>query len=113
MCDGSRVKAQGLLRVAKIVDRGQQSRARDSSVLVESAIREWITLVGQNFSPHDRSRLHGRINLKIVPALGMLPLADKRQRILISSIGISRYKEVHRLRCAKSMPSLDGSSARP
>ena len=71
---GSKRKAD--FELQKLLSEAQQSRARDSSVLVESAIREWITLVSQNLSPTTVRGYMGWIDLKIVPALGMLPLAD-------------------------------------
>ena len=71
---GSKRKAD--FELQKLLSEAQQSRARDSSVLVESAIREWITLVSQNLSPTTVRGYMGWIDLKIIPALGMLPLAD-------------------------------------
>ncbi|SHF07071.1 Phage integrase, N-terminal SAM-like domain [Ferrithrix thermotolerans DSM 19514] len=71
---GTKRKAD--FELQKLLSEAQQSRARDSSVLVESAIREWITLVSQNLSPTTVRGYMGWIDLKIVPALGMLPLAD-------------------------------------
>ena len=71
---GSKRRAD--FELQKLLSEAQQSRARDSSVLVESAIREWITLVSQNLSPTTVRGYMGWIDLKIVPALGMLPLAE-------------------------------------
>ncbi|MGC9156139.1 MAG: phage integrase central domain-containing protein [Ferrimicrobium sp.] len=43
---------------------------------MESVIREWITLVSRNLSPTTVRGYMGWIDRKIVPALGILPLAD-------------------------------------
>ena len=71
---GSKRRAD--FELQKLLSEAQHSRARDSSVLVESAIREWITLVSQNLSPTTVRGYMGWIDLKIVPALGMLALAE-------------------------------------
>ena len=71
---GSKRKAD--FELEKLLSEAQHSRARDSSVLVESAIRESITLVSQNLSPTTVRGYMGWIDLKIVPALGMLALAE-------------------------------------
>ncbi len=60
----------------KLLREAQQSRARNSRVLVESVTRKWITLVSRNLSPTTVRGYMGWIDRKIVPALGMLPLAD-------------------------------------
>ncbi len=69
-------KRRAGFELERLLSEAQQSRARDSSVLVESAIRESITLVSQNLSPTTVRGYMGWIDLKIVPALGMLPLAE-------------------------------------
>ncbi|WP_276961143.1 hypothetical protein [Ferrimicrobium acidiphilum] len=99
---GSKRKAD--FELEKLLSEAQHSRARDSSVLVESAIRESITLVSQNLSPTTVRGYMGWIDLKIVPALGMLPLAEVtaahldrlyRDRTVLQSgyeVGVGRVK---------------------
>ncbi|WP_276940672.1 hypothetical protein [Ferrimicrobium acidiphilum] len=99
---GSKRKAD--FELEKLLKEAQHSRARDSSVLVESAIRESITLVSQNLSPTTVRGYMGWIDLKIVPALGMLPLAEVtaahldrlyRDRTVLQSgheVGVGRVK---------------------
>ncbi|NNN15576.1 MAG: site-specific integrase [Acidimicrobiaceae bacterium] len=71
---GAKRKADAEL--TRLLSEAGSSRARSSTTSMEHAIREWIDLVGPNLSPTTVRGYLGRIDLEIVPALGMLQLAD-------------------------------------